>query len=67
MDSLGRAYKTWILPPLGDAFRSHSAFRPAHVVKVRIAHVRPAFETTARGRRYLAGLLTAGAAPARPF
>jgi hypothetical protein len=32
----------------GLAFRSHSAFRPAHVVKVRIAHVRPAFETTAR-------------------
>jgi hypothetical protein len=32
----------------GLAFRSHSAFRPAHVVKVRIGCVRPAFETTAR-------------------
>jgi hypothetical protein len=32
----------------GLAFRSHSAFRPAHVVKVRIDCVRPAFETTAR-------------------
>jgi hypothetical protein len=32
----------------GLAFRSHSAFRPSHVVKVRIGHVRPAFETTAR-------------------
>lgn len=32
----------------GLAFRSPSAFRPAHVVKVRIAHVRPPFETTAR-------------------
>ena len=28
VDSLGRAYRTWILPPLGDAFRSHSACRP---------------------------------------
>jgi hypothetical protein len=32
----------------GLAFRSDSPFRPAHVVKVRIACVRPAFETTAR-------------------
>jgi hypothetical protein len=32
----------------GLAFRSHSAFRPAHVVRVRIDCVRPAFETTAR-------------------
>jgi hypothetical protein len=32
----------------GLAFRSNSAFRPSHVVKVRIGHVRPAFETTAR-------------------
>jgi hypothetical protein len=32
----------------GLALRSHSAFRPAHVVKVRIDCVRPAFETTAR-------------------
>jgi hypothetical protein len=32
----------------GLAFRSHSAFRPAHVVKVRIGCVHPAFETTAR-------------------
>ena len=32
----------------GLAFRSHSAFTPAHVVKVRIGCVRPAFETTAR-------------------
>jgi hypothetical protein len=32
----------------GLAFRSAEAFRPAHVVKVRIACVRPPFETTAR-------------------
>jgi len=32
----------------GLAFRSHSAFRPAHVVRVRIDCVRPAFETMAR-------------------
>jgi hypothetical protein len=32
----------------GLAFRSHSAFRAAHVVRVRIDCVRPAFETTAR-------------------
>lgn len=32
----------------GLAFRSHSPFRPAHVVRVRIDCVRPAFETTAR-------------------
>ncbi len=32
----------------GLAFRSQTAFRPAHVVKVRIPFVRPAFETTAR-------------------
>jgi hypothetical protein len=32
----------------GLAFRSHSAFRPAHIVRVRIDCVRPAFETTAR-------------------
>jgi hypothetical protein len=32
----------------GLAFRSHSAIRPAHKVRVRIDCVRPAFETTAR-------------------
>jgi hypothetical protein len=32
----------------GLAFRSEAAFRPAHIVKVRIACVRPEFETTAR-------------------
>jgi hypothetical protein len=32
----------------GLAFRSHRAFRPARVVRVRITCVRPAFETTAR-------------------
>ena len=32
----------------GLAFRSDSAFRPAHIVKVRIGYVRPPFETTAR-------------------